>query len=128
MDDTTMLVAQLIGPVYLVVGLGLMLSKDYYKKVYGSIMESGLAVMLSGFMSLIVGLLIVLNHNLWGSLAEVIVSLIGWGAMIKGTVILLKPDAFNGLVEYFKKDNMIMFAGLLATVIGIYFTVLGYFM
>lgn len=55
---------------------------------------AGLAV---GAATLPLGLLVVLGHNVWAASPAVLVTLVGWGWAIKGTVYLLHPAAFHRL-------------------------------
>ena len=127
MHDTTLLVIRLMGPVYLVVGLGFLLSKDYYKGMVTTMRNENMAMLLAGMVAMIIGLLLVMNHNYWSTLPEILVSLLGWGSLVKGGIILLKPNAFDGMLKYFMSDKVLGVSGVIVGVLGLYFMVVGYF-
>lgn len=56
-----------------------------------------------GLLTLPVGLLLVVTHNVWVADLTVIVTLLGWGWTIKGTLYLIVPDLparkLKGFVE-----------------------------
>lgn len=128
MSETTMLVAQLLGPIYLAVGLGIFLSKAHYENLYDSLKKEPLGLMFSGSGAMVIGLLIVLNHNQWGTLPEFLVSLVGWIALLKGITILALPSAFDGLVEFFKKGSWMTIGGVVAVLLGGYLSWVAYLM
>jgi len=73
-------------------------------------------------MALVVGFLIVSNHNVWVQDWTVLVTIIGWLALLKGVLIFLAPKFLIKLsASILKKTNLI---GLCAIILGLVF---GYF-
>ena len=58
-----------------------------------------------GVMSLVLGLLVVLSHNIWTGW-EIIITIFGWLAIGKGVLYLLLPDFSNDLVKHFNTENI----------------------
>ena len=73
-----------------------------------------------------VGVVLVTKHFMWGSLAEVLVSLIGLGFLIKGALLIVMPKAFDGLIKTFYSKNLIKFAGGLWAIAGAYLSYVGF--
>lgn len=126
MDTTTLFLVQLWGPVLLAVGIGLLVSKRQYAKVYKDIAGEPLAALAFGILAMAGGLAQILVHNTWNGLADVIVSLLGWGTFLKGTVFVLSPGYANKLARSWERAKLMPLAVLITIVVGAYLTWLGY--
>jgi uncharacterized protein YjeT (DUF2065 family) len=96
---TTLLLAELYAVVFLVLGLGMLLEPKYYEKAIDEMMNSAPFLMLGGMFALIAGVVIVMYHNLWGTPLEVIITLFGWIAVIKGLTLLIMPTTVTKMVK-----------------------------
>jgi len=120
--ETSILVAQILGLVYVVIGLGMLINGAYYKKAFDELLKNSGFMLLGGMMALVVGFLIVSNHNVWVQDWTVLVTIIGWLALLKGVLIFLAPKFLIKLSSsILKKTNLI---GLFAIILGLVF---GYF-
>ncbi|MBT4916851.1 hypothetical protein HN709_04955 [Candidatus Peregrinibacteria bacterium] len=120
--ETSILVAQILGLVYVVLGLGMLLNGAYYKKTFDELLKSPSFMFFGGIMSLILGFLIVRVHNFWVMDWTVIVTIIGWGALLKGFMIFLAPKALISFSKPILKNVQLI--GFFAFVLGL---VMGYF-
>jgi uncharacterized protein YjeT (DUF2065 family) len=103
MDDITLFLARLFGLVYTVVGLGMFASPDHYKKLLKECMGSGLILYYGGVMALLAGYLIVTYHNYWVQDWRVLITLLGWIALIKGFMLLVSPGSLKNCVAFWQK-------------------------
>ena len=93
MDATTLFLLRLSGPVLLIVGVAILMNGALYQKMIKELTgEFSVAYYLAGIIPLTIGVAMILVHNLWGSIPEVLVSLLGWGSLLKGCIRLLFPD------------------------------------
>jgi multisubunit Na+/H+ antiporter MnhG subunit len=93
---TTQAIAAIAGVYFLAAGLGLLLSTDFYAKLMANTRKyDPLPLVLSAAVALIAGMTILVLHWRWTSALEVVVSLIGLIAAIKGAALLALPDAMR---------------------------------
>jgi len=65
--------------------------------------RSGPWMLFSGMVATAAGLAVVLGHNVWnGGMLPIVVTLVGWAALMKGITLLLVPpermaDAYKGI-------------------------------
>ncbi|MEN9338266.1 MAG: hypothetical protein RIQ41_580 [Candidatus Parcubacteria bacterium] len=128
MDTTTLFLAQLIGPSMLAVGLGIFFSKKYYLNAFRYLEKETVAVLTTGLIALVVGLVIVLKYQAWGTPLEYIVSIIGWMSIVKGTLLLVVPRFVDRIGEYFSKTSMLPMFGAIYIVLGVYVSYIAYLM
>lgn len=89
MNETTQFLAQLMGPITFIVALSAGLKTREYMAWFKQIDQEEPYVFLQGMIELTVGLAVVLNHNLWDSLPQAIISIFGWAMIVEGTLMLL---------------------------------------
>lgn len=120
--ETSIFIAQLLGLIYLVVGLGLLLSGDYYKKAFEKMVKDPVLVYLGGSMALTTGFLIVRFHHVWEGW-PMLITLIGYIALLKGFLLLVFPKGMMDWSAGYVKKNMHLSA-FFAVIFGLF---LGYF-
>jgi len=123
-----LLVAQLMGPLYLAVGIGMFVSSDHYKKMYDEVMKNRSMLYFSGLIATVAGLLILRVHSEWTSDWTVVITLIGWLALLKGVFLLIIPQQFVGWNKWVLSENGMMISKLIVLILGAGLTYFGYFM
>jgi xanthosine utilization system XapX-like protein len=102
MTDTQ--IFQVLGILYLAIGLGTLINHDFYKKLLTVFSENPPAIYLSGLVALVIGYLLVTFHNIWPSDWPVIITIFGWLALIKGLVLLLLPRVSIKICKIFESQ------------------------
>ncbi|MFH1218563.1 MAG: hypothetical protein V1679_01855 [Candidatus Peregrinibacteria bacterium] len=123
--ETSILVAKIMGVAYVTLGLGLIINGAYYKKAFEEIIKSPGFMFLGGIMALVAGFLIVNVHNFWVKDWTVLVTIIGWLALIKGVLIFLLPNVLISISKPLVKNPMII--GVFAVILGGVFGYFGFF-
>ena len=96
---TSVFLAKLIGPVLLVVGLGLVMNRAVYREVAEEVLRSRALTYESGLLALTAGLAIVLNHNVWTIKAWLlIITVTGWLLVLRGLLRILRPQQTSDYV------------------------------
>jgi hypothetical protein len=118
--DTTLFFAGLWGPVIFAMGLGIFVSRNYYLKIYRDLEQETLAVLLYGIAGVVIGILQVSSHNVWETLPQILVSILGWGVLIKGAIFIIAPRIADKSGDTFVKANLLPVAGVVMLVLGAY--------
>jgi hypothetical protein len=84
--------ARLIGPVMALVGVSLLVNESEFRKMAQEAMRSPALIFFSGMILLPAGLAVVLTHNVWVLDWPVIITLLGWVAVISGAVRVFAPQ------------------------------------
>lgn len=125
--DITLLIAKIFGVYALVGGLSGLLYPARMQKALSEATRSYLVPYFDGALALIIGLLIVLSHNVWGTFTEVVVSLIGWIAILEGIVLLLLPhDTIARVATKLSSKEAAIGWSVLAIVLGAYLSYVGF--
>ena len=119
--------AKLIGPIMLVVGLGMLLNGAAYRAVVAQFLQSYALIYLSGVAGMLIGLALVHAHNEWRADWRVIITLLGWLSLIGGIFRTLVPQEVAALgSSLFANAVTLMIAGFVVLVLGGVLSYFGY--
>jgi len=90
--EASLIIAQMLSICYLSIGIGFLVSREYYKKEIVKLPESSGFVLISGYFAIILGMTILYIQSAWGnSQWETILTIIGWIACLKGILLIVFP-------------------------------------
>ncbi len=89
-------IAKLMGPTLIAVGISALVNPNLIRDMGKEVLDSTAFVFIAGFAALILGLAIVNTHNVWSGW-PVIITVIGWLAVIAGVVRLILPEVAKTL-------------------------------
>ena len=122
----TLFLGKLIAPYLLVSGLGFIFSVNFYEKLLTNSDKSDpMTVNLSGMVHYFLGSTILLTHFLWGSLLEIIVTILGFSFLIKGLTLIIIPGSTLKSTKVSVKLLRVSGVGFLAA--GLFLGYLSYF-
>lgn len=129
MPARTIFLSRLIGLYCLLVGLSTVTHKQLTVEGVTALFQNPSLRLLLGFITLGASLAIVLAHNLWwnGTLA-VIITLIGWLALIKSLLFLFLTPAMESrlFIELLHYERFFYDYAAVSIVVGIYLTYAGF--
>lgn len=77
-----------------------------------------------GATAFVVGFFLIFFHNLWNTPQEIIITLIGWIAVLKGIFILVAPESIEKIMGFFSRPIIVLPTGIFVLIFGL---VMGYF-
>ena len=126
--ENSIFIAKVFGLCYLVIGTGLLLNQKFWRAVIDDFSENAVTILFGGLFALVVGVVIVLTHNVWVGNWTVIITIIGWVALIKGIWIIVFPSTVSKFMQiYQKNEGMLLVQSIGALVFGVVFTFFGFF-
>ncbi len=121
------MLARLIALLYGAVGLGMILNRAHYEKLYRALIESPALIYISGIIALLFGFLIVSIHNIWDVQWTLFITIFGWLALIKGIVILAAPKLLIITAQFFLgKRHFMVWEGVFALALGLVMAYFGF--
>ena len=83
--------------------------------------QNAMMIFFFGAFTSIIGLLVVLNHNIWTNDYRVIITIMGWLALIKGVAYLAFPWGwFVGIVNWANKHWWYVIWAIIGFIVGAY--------
>ena len=119
--ELSIVVAKIAAVIYISVGLGGLIGQISFSKILESYIKSEGLTYFTGFVAVILGMLLVLSHNVWAQNWTTLITIIGWAILIKGVMILAFPKFMSFFKSWVVNSQII---GLVMLVLGLVF---GYF-
>lgn len=124
--DITIFLAQVWGLGMLALGLGFFFNKAEYVRLYRTLEQGMLSIVLFAMIGIAVGVAQVQAHNVWGTLPEIIISLLGWGLLLKAIVFAMFPRVVDKMGDWWANTKMIPIVGGVLVIMGAYLTWFGF--
>ena len=120
--EMSLFLASLLGPAFLVVGVGMLLNQKHYQGMVAEMKKSSLTLYLSGLMTFVLGLLMVMYHNVWVQDWTVVITVLAWLTLLKGVWLLVFPTRVEQVVKWYKGGKMLLVAVVVTLVLGAFLT------
>ena len=119
--------ARLIGPLFIAIGLGMLVNREIYQAMIDEFVRSTVLVDLSGCLSLLGGLAIVNTHPSWTRDWRVIITVLGWLMSIGGVVRIILPRVAVMLgTTIYATQAAVIFVAIVAIALGGFLSFRGY--
>ncbi len=118
--ETSIIAAQLLGVSYLAIGLGMLVNKKHYHKLITKWYKDIHFTYLGGILALIAGVLLTSYHNIWTKDWTLLITVMGWAALLKGFALIIMPEQLGKLGKaMFKKQSSVGLAAVLIILLGL---------
>ena len=125
--DLSVYLAKVIGLYFFVVSFGLLINGKNLKPILIDFLKSPPLVFLSGFLALIIGLLLITSHNIWVMGWPVLITIIGWLSLIKGVVRVICPQfVVTKVQKWIENDTFYYITCFIVLFIGLILIYYGY--
>lgn len=127
MEDTTFFLARVFGLYFTIISLFLLIRKDVFVARLSAVLESDAARMVMAIITLIVGILLVVSHNLWVMGWPVLITLFAWLIFIKGILRIFFPTIDEKCIGQLVKDSALYPTAIILLLFGLFFLWVGFF-
>ena len=125
--QTSIFLAQLIGPLLLVMGLGMVADRDSFRAMAEEFLASRALIYIAGLLAFVPGLAIVLVHNVWAFDWRLIITLLGWLSVLGGIFRLLLPRQVTAVGSaVLARRNYLTMGGIAMLALGALLSLFGY--
>ena len=125
--DAAHFVAALMGPIYIVVGIGILVDPEHYRRMADEFLRSPALLYIGGAIALSVGLAILYFQNAWTGGWPVVITAIGWLATLKGAYLLIAPGHAHPLWSpVISAAPRLRVASLAVVAFGVFLALVGY--
>jgi hypothetical protein len=125
--QTSIVLAKLIGPVMLAVGIGIVVNGGVYRRLADEFLRSRALIYLSGLITMTAGLALVLTHNVWRPNWPVVITILGWAATVGGAIRIVVPQGTEKIGRAMLDSRFgLLLAGAVWLAVGALLTFYGY--
>jgi len=117
--ETSVLLARIIGPLFILIGVGVLLNRKHYAAMATHFLSNAELYYFSGALAFILGIVMVLYHNIWTADWRVIITIIGWLSLFKGVVRILSPTMGSAAAASFTRSQLPLgFSAVVLLIVG----------
>jgi len=117
--NISIIIAQVLGITFTVLGLSLFTNKKASAALLEEAVKNKTLLWVFGFISLTMGAVMISLNNFWTSGLPLFITILGWLTLLKGVGILVFPNSSDSFYRKVKKENTMVFAGLVVFIIGL---------
>lgn len=107
--DVSKFLAKVIGIYLVIVTLMMLTNMSQFLSNVNSLVNDAPLMFVTGFFTLILGILVVVSHNIWQWNWRVIITIFAWLALIKGAVMLVYPQLIDSVSYSFIQNTTIAY-------------------
>ncbi len=125
--DTSLFLAKLLGPIFLSISAAMLINQDNMRDMAKDFLEHRGLIFLTGVLSLLGGLAIVLTHNVWELRWTVIITIFGWLLVIGGIFRIVFPDSVKSIGQsMLHKSGVFTASGIVQGLLGAWLCYVSY--
>ncbi len=126
--ENSVFIARIFGLCYLIIGAGFVFNRKAFQQVMEDFCKNAALVFYGGVLALVIGVVIILTHNVWVAHWAVIITIIGWLALIKGIWMIVFPNTVSKFMQaYQKNESLLIVHSIVALIFGAVLTFFGFF-
>ncbi|RUR16118.1 hypothetical protein [Legionella septentrionalis] len=126
----SVVLAQVLGLYFTVIAIILLSRKTYFQALVLEMRPDGAQMIVAAAFGFLLGLFIVVTHNIWVLEPRVLVTIIGWIILIKSLLWLALPERMVSVSKnmysgptYYVIAAIVLIVGLILLIKGFYFYV-----
>lgn len=117
----SLIFGKVIGIYLIIVAISMLARQGSWMKIVKQVRKNESFPRLIALFELLVGLFIVVAHNMWVASWEVAITIVGWLMLIEGAAYLLLPHSvIEKKIQFFNKPGWYTIVGIVSLVVGLY--------
>ena len=125
--EISIFLAKIFGLYMIIIGLAFILKHRIFVRMISDAIKNLHAVYFLIIGELLLGLLLVLHHNIWEADWRIIITIISWITLIEAFFYLILPHSVLMRVMHSLNTNaMYVFGGVLSIILGLYLAYIGF--
>ena len=121
-NEITIFMAKLIALIYIPIGIAMLTGQIKAKDMFSSYEKSSAFTLFMGIFAVATGLVLITYHNIWVKDWPVLITLLGWIAVVEGVLFIAFPKPMLKMGKKISANEKAW--GIFAIVFGLVF---GYF-
>lgn len=117
--------AEVWGISIVVISLALLMKENHLNQIFASL-ETEKSFFLWGFISLVIGIAMVLAYNVWMWNWQIIITILGWLALLKGLALLFIPEKMKKWARKINNAQVMPIYLVILVIVGLIITYLGF--
>ncbi|MCF7874824.1 MAG: hypothetical protein K9L87_03705 [Candidatus Omnitrophica bacterium] len=121
--ELSILVARILALIYLSAGIAVFCGRITFAKIIEDFKNSQGLTYISGFMALVLGVILVTYHNIWVKNWTVLITIVAWISLFKGIMLIIFPQSISSFKNVYKNNRL---WGIVMVALGLLFSYFGF--
>lgn len=127
--EVSLFLAKALAIYFIILGIAFLCQPARTKMVIIALKDNPPLLLLSGVLALMVGSLMVVANNVWEMHWPVIITIVAWLSLIKGTIILFFPQYYQNVLAKFLGCRVSYHVNMIIVLlVGIYLAYHGFYL
>lgn len=124
--ELSFLLGKIMGITLIIIGLSVIFNKKLLKKAVEDLAISGGLMFMTGFVMLLLGIIVIVAHNIWVWGWPVIVTILGWCLLLRGVFMLFLSSKFITFINNMILKRYYQHLAWIMIVVGLYLSYMAF--
>lgn len=125
--DRSIFLSKALGIYLVIVSIAILINMPAFIAQMNNLIHTPSLLFITGFFTLILGILMVLSHNIWEMNYRVLITIISWLTLLKGILLIFQPTMIDTLSMLFVQNSTFAYtAAFIDLALGICFCYFGF--
>ncbi|MFN3233900.1 MAG: hypothetical protein ACE365_00605 [Gammaproteobacteria bacterium] len=124
--DITLFLAKAFAIFLVVIGLAMFMGRTRFISEYSAVIEDKPAFFVLGLLMLILGIVLVLLHNVWIANWTIIITILAWLVLVRGLMRMFIPSLDKLVKKIIKQQDVYYLVCLVLILLGLYLGYMGF--
>lgn len=125
--DISKFLAKVIGIYFVIVSIALLCNMQQFTAYVSSLITDVPVMFVTGFFTLILGILLLVGHQVWEWNWRVIITIVGWLTFVKGASIIFYPQFIDRIsMSFVQNTNFAYIAAIVDLILGLILCYFGF--
>lgn len=125
--EVSKFLSKVIGLYEIIISLAMLINMNQFMADIQGMMNNGPLMIYIGCVTVIMGLLLVVSHNIWQWQWRVLVTIVAWIVLLKGASILLFPHVLDQITLQFVTNSHFAYSvAIVDLLFGVLFCYFGF--
>ncbi len=106
--ENSIFIARVFGLCYLIIGVGFIFNRKAFQRVMEDFCKNAALLFFAALFALVIGVVIILTHNVWVANWTVMITIIGWAGLIKGIWMIVFPDTVPKFMKAYQENKNLL--------------------
>ncbi len=125
--DLSIFLFRLFGFYFIFVGLAYFIRPDFFRQAVKELFGSPALLLFAAVINIILGLMLVLNYNVWEFSAKGFITVMGYLILAKGVSRLYFPVWGRALARLMLEGKSLFITGIITLILGVWLLARGFF-
>ncbi len=123
----SLFLAQVMGLFLLIIAVSMLFKKQRMELLLNELIASPAGIFIIAVITLIIGILLVISHNIWVADWRMVITILSWLTLIAGIIRLFLPEFIVKAAHVVRLNSVYYTACFIWLVLGTYLSYIGFF-